>query len=169
MLASLSEATLKQYAGPLKLWKLYCEKNKLDMFDVKPNVLIEFLTERFEEGASYGTINSCRSAISLITINKIGSHPDVVRFTKGIWRSKPQKPKYTNTWDVGIVLKYLENLDVTDLKNLSIKTITLLALCSAQRAQTLSKVRLSQIKEVPNGLEINIPDLLKTATSQPYS
>lgn len=82
--SSLSQATIKQYAGPLRQWADLCKEKGLDMFIVEPHVLIEFLTERFEQGARYGTINSCRSAISLITKEQIGSHPDVVRFMKGV-------------------------------------------------------------------------------------
>lgn len=163
MIASLSEATLKQYAGPLEQWRLFCETKNYNFLDITPQVLIEFLTEQYDKGASYGTINNYRSAVSLLSKEKIGSHLDVCRFMKGIWRNRPQLPKYNNTWDVTIVLNYLENLDVSKLKNLAFKTVTLLALCSAQRAQTLSKVKLSNIKKVPDGLEIKIPDLLKTS------
>lgn len=37
----------------------------------------------------------------------------------------------------------------------------LLALSTAKRAQTLSQIRLTNVKKVANGLEIRVPDILK--------
>lgn len=82
---------------------------------------------------------------------------------KGVSRLKPRRPKYTSNWDVSIVLKYLEELDISSLENITFKTIMLLALCTAQRAQTLSMITIEYIKRVSDGLEIRIPDLLKTS------
>ena len=43
------------------------------------------------------------------------------------------------------------------------KAITLLALSTAHRAQTLAYIKISNIKTTTRGLEIRIPDLIKTS------
>lgn len=163
MLASLSNSTLKQYGCALSQWRDFATKEKIDFYDVNVKTVLKFLAERFNLGASYGTLNSCRSALSLISKEKIGEHPHITRFMKGIFRLKPSRPKYAQTWDVSIVLNYLQNIDDTNLENLTYKTVLLLALSTAHRAQTLSKIKISNIRHVNDGLEIKIPELIKTS------
>lgn len=67
MIASLSSATLRQYNKPLKLWSDFCSKEKICPFDAEINKIIEFLNLTFENVNHYGTFNTYRSAISLIT------------------------------------------------------------------------------------------------------
>lgn len=70
----------------------------------------------------------------------IGNAPTVCRFMKGIFELKPSKPKYSFVWDVKIVLEFLENLypnNELGLKELTFKLVMLIALVTAQRAQTL--------------------------------
>ena len=62
---------------------------------------------------------------------------------KGVYELKPSFPKYVNTWDVNIVLHYLENMyphDKLSLKQLSLKLVTLIALLSGQRCRTVHKL-----------------------------
>ena len=64
----------------------------------------------------------------------------VKRFMTGIFNSRPPLPRYGFTWDVEIVLRYLNSLD-TDVisdKLLSLKLTTLLGLAAASRASELS-------------------------------
>ena len=62
----------------------------------------------------------------------------------------------------------LEELSFVQLTQ---KTIMLLALATAQRAQTISLIKLENIKEVNIGFEIEIADLIKTSrpgAAQPF-
>lgn len=70
--------------------------------------------------------------------------------------------------DPETVLIYLENLPSNEelsLRQLSEKTITLMALCTAHRLQTFSLIWTSNILQGASGLEITIPD--RTKTSRP--
>ena len=128
--------------------------------------LVSFLTKCCNAGNSYGTLNTLRSAISLVCGDKIGNDPLISRFFKGVYRIKPTTPKYNQTWDVSIVLKYIEEIDHSkqlSLLELSEKTIILLALSTAHRAQTLAFIKLCNIYETTKGLEIKIPELIKTS------
>lgn len=135
--------------------------------------MLEFLTTRFNHGAAYGTLNSEKSAISLISSVEIGNNPLISRFLKGVFKIRPTKPKYTSIWSTEVVLKWaetLEPLESLDLKSLTFKAVILLALATAHRVQTLSVIKLNDIKFSEESLEIRITELIKTSkpgTPQP--
>ena len=71
-ISSLTESSLEQYNSSIKKWWLFCKKIGLDIYDTKVADIIKFLTEEFHKGASYGTRNCTRSAISIIVGPEIG-------------------------------------------------------------------------------------------------
>ena len=140
ILASWRSGTSKQYKSYLDRWKSYCSDHEIDMFNPGLENAIEFLTQLFSSGIGYSAINTARSALpSIITLSRgtpIGEHPLICRFVKGVFELRPSLPKYTEIWDVAIVLNYLKTLDPPQgltLKNLTLKTSTLLCLLSGQR------------------------------------
>ena len=109
---------------------------------------MEFLSKKFKNGASHGTLNTARSAISLISSNKISSDPLFSRFFKGVCKERPIKPKYSTTWDTQPVLSFLEEFQPwKNLKanGISEKTVTLLALVTAHCLRTLALIIISNI------------------------
>ena len=167
-MASISKSTIKQYGSELKKWKVFCERNNREFFDIDSTTVLIFLSELFNLGASYGTLNSCRSALALISKCDISLDKNITRFMKGIFKLRPLRPRYTNTWDVSIVLNYLKDIDTSSLVNLTEKTIMLLALSTAQRAQSLSKIKVTYINILKDSIEINIPDIIKTSAPGAY-
>lgn len=106
----------------------------------------------FDGGIGYCGINTTRSALSCIVkpINGIsfGSHPTVRRFCKGVFESRPTAPRYTETWDVGKVLSYLQTIPNSEnimLKDLTLKTVMSVSLASAQRGQTIHYLNLDDM------------------------
>lgn len=119
-----------------------------DALEVQVFRVLDFLSQCFEQGASYGTLNNHRSALSLISVNNVGQDDLVKRFFKGIFRIKPVFPKYSTTWDPSVVLEYLSRFypnNTLSLEILSKKLVVLLALATGQRSQTLSLIKLSNI------------------------
>ena len=99
-----------------------------------------FLTELFDKGLQYRTINTHCSAISMTHIylpldgSLIGSHPLVSRFMKGVFQSRPPCPRYLATWDVSVVLSHLRSLSPKEdlsLKDVTFKLTMLMALVCA--------------------------------------
>jgi hypothetical protein len=166
MLSSISDNTYKQYNGCIRTWIHYCSNNGYDYENASVSTVINFWAHLFDSGAKYGTINNYRSALSLL-LGKTLASEKIKRFMKGVFRLRPTAPKYNLTWDPSIVLNYLAqkwpNEDL-DLKTLSKKTLTLLALATAHRVQTFSLIRLKNI-HMSNSSEIiiKIPDLIKTS------
>lgn len=163
---SISQSTLKQYEGCLKKWVFFATRNKYDIFDPTSANVIEFLTMRFNENAGYGTLNSSRSAISLISKRDISKDLIISRFFKGIFRRRPSAPKYSETWNIEQVLEYVENQD--NIENLNLKIIseiatTLLVLVTAHRLQTIALINIDDIAISSSGLQIKISDRIKTS------
>ncbi|KAJ8964280.1 hypothetical protein NQ314_005014 [Rhamnusium bicolor] len=91
------------------------------------------------------------------------------RFLRGIYNQKPSKPWYQITWDPQPVLVYLSKLhplsDISRLQ-LSMKLVTLLALITGHRMQTLAHIRIQNMVRFPDRLEIRISDKVKTSSSK---
>ncbi|XP_072384478.1 uncharacterized protein [Diabrotica undecimpunctata] len=163
-LCSITSSTLKQYNLGLRLWWEFCSKANTNPYKVTvPNVL-EFLTFHFKKGAAYGSLNSYRSAIAQIAGPELAQDYRIKRFFKGIFSLRRPLPRYENTWDPGIALKYLRTLEnnTISLEILTKKLVTLLALATGQRIQTLSLIDIDNIIEQDGKIEIKISDRTKT-------
>lgn len=120
----------------------------------------------FDSGAKYGTINSHKSALSLL-LGKVLDDDRIKRFMKGVYRMRPLNPKYHVTWNPNIVLNFLAqkwpNESLT-LEALAKKTLTLLALVTAHRVQTFSLIKLSNLAiDGSTEVTIKITDIIKTS------
>ena len=165
LLSSLAPSTQKQYKSHLKRWLEFCTTQKKDAYNATEKDIRNFLTENFKKRSQYGTINTLRSAISLISENNIGESRNNNRFVKGCAHLRPSKTKYNEIWDVDIVLNFLEKTSFDQcisLKELTLKAVTLLALCTAQRAQSISKIKIKNIKEINEKIVIYFDERLKT-------
>jgi integrase len=110
--------------------------------------VLEFLYSLYEHELSYSTINTARSALTSYLMNTnlrdtpytVSTHPFINRFMKGVFNSRKPTPKYSETWDVNIVLGFIKKwypLNTLSLKDLTYKLVILLALTTGQRCQTL--------------------------------
>lgn len=166
MIASLSDNTIKQYNVSYKLWWQFCNTLNIDTFHESVNAVVVFLTEQFEKGASYSTLNTHRSALSLLIGNNIGSDESIKRLLKGVFKIRPARPKYNCTWDPQIVLNLISewypNLDLS-LEKITKKVVILLALCTGHRVQTFSLIKVKNIHFTSNEINIFIPDIIKTS------
>lgn len=96
-MSSLSASSLKQYDCYLKKWWKFCRNTKLSIHNAKISDIIKFLTDEYKKGASYGSLNSMRSAVSLILGADVGQNEIIKRFFKGLSRLRPPEPKYEST------------------------------------------------------------------------
>lgn len=167
-MSSLSQNTLRQYNGTYKLWWQFCSTNKSDPYKSTLTPILIFLTEQFNKGAAYGSLNSHRSALSLLIGSNITHDERVKRLLKGAYKLRPATPKYSFTWDPQIVLNFIAewvpNKDLS-IEKITKKLVVLLALCTAHRAQTLSLIKLDNVKIGPMGVQIGISDVIKTSAA----
>ncbi|XP_049876526.1 uncharacterized protein LOC126374094 [Pectinophora gossypiella] len=90
----------------------------------------------------------------------------ISRFLKGVYRRTPALPRYDYTWNPSIVLDKLSSLypnEEITFELISKKLITLLALVTAHRVQTLSLIKLPNIEINNTRILIKIPDMIKTS------
>lgn len=173
MIASLSSNSLKQYDCALKKWFTYCENNEQNVYEASVPTVLHFLTELYNAGSQYGTLNSCRAALSLILGPQVSKDDRTSRFIKGVYRLRPPQPKYNVTWDTTLVLNKLGTQHPNEslpLETLSKKCVTLLALATGQRVQTLTKININNIELQSTSAIIKITEPLKTSgpnTKQP--
>ena len=146
VLQSWRQSSQKQYDAHIRKWLLFCTKRQADPICPTISMAVDFLTSLYDEGLSYSSINSARCALSAILESPtsayptFGEHPDVKRFMKGIFQSRPPLPRYCKTWDVNLVLQYIGtmgNSQELSLKDLTLKLVMLIALTTAQRGQSL--------------------------------
>ena len=123
--------------------------------------MLAFLTELFELGLGCSALNTARSAISVVMQSDqektVGAHPKVVRFMKGVYELRTPMPRYQLTWDVQIVLNHFKTLEQNEdlsLKDLTKKMFPLLLLVTAQRVQTLHRIKLSCVHVHDKGCSI---------------
>lgn len=167
----MSDSSYKIYNTALKKWFNYCLLHKVDLFTASISDVLSFLTAEFNNGLSYSSINSTRSALSLIIKEDIGEDDRIKRFFKGIANSRPSRAKYDVTWDPQIVLDYFrakESNKILSFKDLSYKTITLLALITGHRMQTFSLIDIRNIVIKGSQVEIKISAKIKTSRKNTF-
>ena len=150
----------------LKNGGFFCKEREIEIFSPSTPQVIEFLQIEFDHGQSHSSLNITRSAISLIVETDISNDARMRRFFKGISKLRPSIPKYNYTWNPKIILDYFsekpEN-ESLNIKDLSYKLITLLALVTGQRIQTLSLIKINNIKISDSEIMILIPDQVKNS------
>jgi len=111
-----------------------------------------------------------RSAISSVHLPvdkySVGSHPLVTKLLKGVFHRRPPCPRYVEQWDVSRVLMYLMHLcpaNSLSLKQLTLKLVSLAALVSPDRGQTLASLDLRYMSKQRDGVSWKVPTLLKTS------
>ncbi|XP_043486382.1 uncharacterized protein LOC122513915 [Polistes fuscatus] len=134
----------------------------INVFHPQENDVICFLTHKFNEGANYSTLNTARSALSLVCDINIGKNPLVFRLLKGAYNFKPAKPRYDRIYSFDPILKKLEALsplNELDLPHLTTKLAVLLALVTAHRQDFYLE---------KTSLLVKNPDNLFLTTVKPY-
>ena len=128
--------------------------------------LANFLHHLYSKGSSYSTINLARSAVSAYLsssdCDSIGKHPVVCRIVKGVFENRPALPKYTEIWDVNLLLNHLAKIDFgVSLLKLAMKTACLLLLTTGQRCQSIHSLKTKDIRFTSGKMVIYYSSLLK--------
>ena len=104
---------------------------------------------------------TCTTTVTVCHVHCVLS-PDCFKVSNRHNNLRPVTPRYATTWDTDIVIKYLKELDHSHLKTLNKKLTMLLALITAQRAHTLSKLKISEMTERDGHITFCIGEALKT-------
>ena len=170
IMQSWRPGTKKQYETYLRQWLEFCNQRQITYHSPSMRDALGFLMALHNKGLSYSTIGTARSALSNVIVSgeceNFGTHSLVSRFMKSVFLQNKPLPKYDCTWDVAVVLKYLETLyphsDIT-LKNLTLKLVMIILLVSGQRGQTVHLMDLSSMEMADNTCRFHITEHIKTS------
>ena len=151
LMQSWRDSTKKQYRVYYQKWMLFCSGRKCDALSPTIGEVLDFLTDLHKSGLGYSAMNTARSALSsIIKIDNIpaGQHPLVKRFLRAVFNIKPALPRYSHSWDVSQVLKFLRDKPggYGELKWTTYKLCMLLALLTGQRLQTLHLIDIRNVR-----------------------
>jgi len=159
LLSSWRAKTKSNYNSLFAKWADWCHQRDRNPTAGPIEDIVNFLAELFNKGYQYRSLNSYRSAISSVHAKvdgePVGQHPLVTRILKGAFNERPPLPRYSNFWDVGVVLRYLKQLGANGsltLRLLTIKSTMLLALTRPSRSVDLSKLDISSRTFTAEGL-----------------
>ena len=163
LMNSWRRKTRQQYDIYLKRYNAFCKQHDINPLLPVDTTVIKFLTTMFHEGYGYSSLNTARAAISCI--NGIGSSPLVCKFIRGVFNLRPPRPRYTTIWDVSVMLNYLRSISPAsrlNLLTLSAKLVTLCALVTGHRCQTLHALNINDLHLSSFRAVFHIEALLKT-------
>ena len=105
--------SLNQYNVYLKRWILFCKEHNVNPLDRDNILALNFLRKLYNQGYSHSAISTAKSALSSIfgkekNLPAFGQTDLTIRFMKSVYNSRPSLPRYHATWDVAIVLRYLD-------------------------------------------------------------
>ncbi|KAJ8914096.1 hypothetical protein NQ315_014292 [Exocentrus adspersus] len=158
--------TLRKYDTVFSRWWEFSTINNIDPYAYNLAGILSLIKTIFDKDGSYSTINIHRAALSLFMIIPEEDKNIFKKFYKGLYNLKPPMPKYKYTWDPAPVLDYLQTLfplEGLSLEKLTYELVMLVALTSAHRLQTLSLIKIENIKIGQNVIEVRIPDMIKTS------
>ena len=74
-------------------WTSWCNERQVNPFQAPVNFIINFLSEKFDKGLQYRTLNCLRSAISAYHVHidgkSVGKHSKVCALLAGIFNQRP--------------------------------------------------------------------------------
>ena len=147
LLSSWRPKTQSSYNSAFSKWASWCQQRNRDPTFGPIEDIVNFLSESFAKGFQYRSLNSYRSAISAIHSKvdgySVGQHPLVSRLLRGAFNERPPLPRYSSFWNVDVVLAHLRGLGSNgslSLKDLTLKTVMLMALARPARSADLANL-----------------------------
>ncbi|KAJ8047679.1 hypothetical protein HOLleu_06735 [Holothuria leucospilota] len=140
--SSWRKGTSIQYDCVWKIFSGWCSEREINPFCATLEE-VSNLAEQFEKGKSYSTLNIFRSALSAtlspVDGKPLGPHPLICRLLKRAGIKRPPQAKYSFTWDVQVVLDYIQSLGGNS--ELSLKLLSKKGFCFSSAGYRLSGVR----------------------------
>ena len=139
-------STRRLYGAKWGVFASWCRSRGHDPQTCAVVIVLRFLQFLFQRERAHSTLKVYVAAISAgrgaLGVASVGRDPRVAQFLKGARRLRPPRGLRAPPWDLRLVLGSLvgapyEPLDQVDLKFLALKTLFLLAVCSAKRVGEL--------------------------------
>ena len=160
------------YNSAWKKWCSWCVTKQVNPLSAPLADILEFLTDNFELGLQYRTLNTLSPAISMTHFRvddcTVRTHPLLVRLLKGMFNERPPVPCYAGSWEVTPVVEPLRrSSEELTLLQLSKKVLTLMALSNADRCSDLAALDRDYMRWTPTGVQFTVVQLTKTRRAGP--
>lgn len=150
ILSSWRGSTQKQYDLAWRKFIFWCNQRNKSIYETSEKDLMSYLFLLFKDGKSYSCINthkvSVTTTLSLLDQKWNKNSPLLSKFMKGLFNLRPNLPRY----------KF-------NMKHLTWKLCTLLALSTAARAQTLVNLNIKNMSLSSDRVVFYFSSLLKTS------
>ena len=146
MQSSIRKSSAGQYDKMWAVFASWCQERGLSPGQAPVNKVLEFLQSLLNKGMAFRSIGVYRSAISYFHDQvdglPIGQNRQVCKFMKGVFHKNPPVKTLYPTWDLNIVLSFLQDrifvpLERASVQAISTKTVFLAAITSARRISEL--------------------------------
>ena len=172
LLSSWRPKTQSSYNSAFAKWASWCQQRNRDPTFGPIEDVVNFLSESFDKGFQYRSLNSYRSAISAVHSKvdgySVGKHPLVSRLLKGAFNERPPLPRYSSFWNVDTVLGHFRGLGDNgslSLKTLTLKTVMLMALVRPARSADLANLDIRDQSITDGGISFQPRHLSKQSRS----
>ena len=170
-------STLRVYATRFQLFREWCTDLEVPPHSAPVGVVADFLVHQFHLGKQVNTVKGFRSAIALLHKgfsdgSSVTTSKALEQLFKGMFLERPTVRRLAPPWSMTTVLETLgrppfEPLRSASLRNLTVKTVFLLAAASARRRSALHALSLQDghISFESNGVRL-VPDASFLAKNQ---
>ena len=159
ILVSWRTTTKNRYNTTYWKWQEFYSERNINSIQPIVNNVISFFSLLYNQGQGYQSNCNARSAVNnkiyIPEFSDILQHPLIKRFIKGIFNLRPPQPRYAEIWDVSIVFRFIDEWGHNEhlsLRQLNIKTATILLLLKGERINTLSSNKHPLIKRFIKGI-----------------
>jgi site-specific recombinase XerD len=166
LLHSVGTDTLKSYNRYWQKFSSWLAESRHPS-DITIPIICDFLTDMYKQGYNSNTLNTMRSALNFFSSKhlSIGDNPYITQLFQAFYKTRPIQSKYLTFWPVGQLLTFLAEwhpASSLSLKQLTLKTLALLALSSSDRGQTLHSINIENTDIVDNTVVFVVNTKLKT-------
>ena len=157
-------------------WTKFCSwvnTRGLDPIHCGLSTILNYLCYLYDEGKAYRHINVQRSAISAFhpkipdgtgQLFDVGKHPRVCELLAGISKERPPQARYSSTWDVSKVIEHFQTRGSNEdfsLKELSLKLVLLISLCSLNRGMETHMLTIDKMSISPDKVSFDVEGIVK--------
>ena len=159
----------EQFHSEYRKWRAHCVRTGINPISPAVSEALNFLQALREEPGvhrGFSAITTAKSALSSVVIlpnsQKLGDHPLVKQYMKGLYNQQPPSHRYVRMWDPADILEKIQEepwVTTTDmeLKFLSMKVVMLILLTTSKRGQIIPALDLNDMIESEDSFHFRIP------------
>ena len=154
------ESTRRMYNSRVVIFKEWLKSEAIT--DCTPTIVARFLLHLFHDKKTPSTIEGYKTAITdAFPQMMLRNDTSLLKLIQSFHRDRPRATKHIPSWDLRIVLQFLmgprfEPMSLASHKNITLKTVFLLALASGSRRSEINAWIAKGVKFGPNYSQVSL-------------